>query len=223
MLLCSNEGDGEEQKEYDVCKFASVKMSNMPVMLLCSMNRVTHSKGYIRHILSIYTPVKRGMMPGRLQLILPILTILILVFGSGGVPVMAQSPALIDAIIDEEAVTLELAAELFVALGIQLGTVEPSGREAFFSALDARIYPQSARPDNILDFGMAARAVMETFQMPAGPLYRVTRFRRYGMRELRYYGLFSPNTIIDAPMSGERLIQLVTAAGRWHRQFGGTP
>ena len=138
-------------------------------------------------------------------------------------PVAAQSPALIDSIIDEEEVTLALAAELFVVLGVQLGTVEQSGREAFFTALDARIYPQSARPDNTLDFGMAARAVMETFNMPAGPLYRITRLRRYAVRELRYYGLYSPAADIDAPMSGERLIQLVTAAGRWQRQFGGTP
>lgn len=130
-------------------------------------------------------------------------------FASPPTPAAAQSPALIDAILESDPVPVSLTVELF--RGVNPGANDPD-RE--------RLDPGNADPDRPTTTGFLSRAALDTFDLHRGILYPLTGKTRYAMREMIYLGLMKADESPDTEISGEELLRYVTAIIAWQSKYG---
>ena len=154
--------------------------------------------------------------------------VLIVVIVTGVTAVSAQSPMLIDQLLEADPAPLSLSAELLVFIATQTGVLPGGSSEAtdspdtpFSVAREAGLFPASATdPAAPTEVGTVSLALVEAFELHSGWLYPLQRNPRRAMRELDYRGVLPKGATAQTPVSGELLLRLVSAVIAWESTYG---
>lgn len=137
----------------------------------------------------------------------------------------AQSPMLIDQLLEADPAPLSLSAELLVFVATQTGAIpDPAGSPPFETARVTGLFPPEATdPAAPTTMAVASLALVEAFSLHSGILYPIQRNPRRAMRELDYRGILPKGSTGDTRLSGESLLRLVSAVIAWEQTYGAIP
>ena len=135
--------------------------------------------------------------------------------------VVAQSPVLVDELIETPVVTVGLASRfLFQVDNPGSGAeVSVSNEAAAVWAAETGLIQRDVVADEIASYAIVSRMVVEFIGISTSTMYRLTRSPRYALRELSFRALVAPTVSADETMSGEQFMLLLARSFDWREQY----
>jgi hypothetical protein len=134
-------------------------------------------------------------------------------------PAFSQTPAEIERLIDEPAITCKQAAwfTLAVALDLPEGSEQYVSEHAFVTAQNYGWLYKDAERDAPITMAGLSYLLMNVFNIKGGLMYRLAKIPRYAYRELKSLGYISGDVYSNQKVSGGQFLQIlenVTGGGR---------
>jgi hypothetical protein len=126
-------------------------------------------------------------------------------------PAFSQTPAEIERMLDEPAITYRQAAwfTLAVALDLPDGNEQYVSEFAFAMARDKGWLYKNAEGETPITMAGLSYLMMKVFDIKGGLMYRLAKNPRYAYRELKSLGYISGDVYSNQKVSGEQFLRIL--------------
>lgn len=122
-------------------------------------------------------------------------------------PAFAQTPADVERLLDENAITFEQAAWFILAVAMD---APPDGpQEAFAAAAGNGWFAAGRQGADAITFADLSLLAMNAFDIKGGMMYRIFKNKRYAYREMKYRGYIIGRAFSNLAVSGEQFLQIL--------------